>query len=281
MEGQMSIFDLIDEYKEETVLTNERTNERLILGDCSEELKKIPDNSVDLVVIDPPYEFVDASGAGTFGNKRGKAGLNNDYHDEYLTVYRERTEMGKRKKRNLEEMRHITYGFDFSVLDELCRVEKKINIYVWCSKQQVNKILNYFVDRNCYIDILTWHKTNPVPTCNGTYLNDTEYCIFAREKGVKVYGTFETKRKWYLTPLNVKDKRKYNHPTIKPVHIIENLIINSSLEGDTVLDCFMGSGTTGVASKKLGRNFIGIEVNDDYFKIAEERINDTGADEYL
>ena len=75
--------------------------------------------------------------------------------------------------------------------------------------------------------------------------------------------------------MNVKDKKLYSHPTIKPLNIIENLIINSSLRGGVVLDCFMGSGTTGVACKKLGRSFIGCEINEEYFKIAERRINDT------
>lgn len=149
---------------------------------------------------------------------------------------------------------------------------KQINIYVWCSKAQVRKLLAYFEDKGCFIDILTWHKTNPIPTCNGTYLNDTEYCIFAREKGVKVYGSYATKRKYYVTSTNKKDKELYKHPTIKPLEIIKNLIINSSQEGDTVLDCFMGSGTTGVAAKQLNRNFIGMEIDKTFFDIAKERI---------
>jgi len=92
------------------------------------------------------------------------------------------------------------------------------------------------------------------------------------KNGVKIYGNYHTKRKYYVTPANVEDKKKYNHPTIKPLNIIENLIINSSQENDTVLDCFMGSGTTGVACKRLNRNFIGIEIDEKYFEIAKERI---------
>lgn len=152
---------------------------------------------------------------------------------------------------------------------------KATNIYIWCSKAQVRKILEYYENKNCNIDILTWHKTNPIPTCNNTYLNDTEYCIFARAKGVKVYGSYATKRKYYVTKTNVADKKLYEHPTIKPLDIISNLIINSSKEGDTVLDCFMGSGTTGEACRNLNRNFIGIELDKHYFEIAEKRINGT------
>lgn len=112
---------------------------------------------------------------------------------------------------------------------------KKINIYIWCNKEQLVQILNYFNDKGCFLDLLTWHKTNPIPTCNGTYLSDTEYCVFAREKGVKIYGSYQTKKKYYITPCNVEDKKLYGHPTIKPLNIIENLVINSSVEGGCYL----------------------------------------------
>lgn len=220
-------------------------------GDCFELIKNIKDNSVDLVVIDPPYEF---STKYISNNSDNKSPLN------------------KRKNKQAAELKLISSGFDLSILDELNRIMKKINIYIWCSKMQVSKILNYYESKKCNVDILTWHKTNPAPACNNNYLSDTEYLIFAREKGVKMYGCYETKRKYYVTPTNVKDKKLYKHPTIKPLHIIENLIINSSLENDIVLDCFMGSGTTGAACKKLNRKFIGIELDKDYFEIAKNRI---------
>ena len=73
--------------------------------------------------------------------------------------------------------------------------------------------------------------------------------------------------------MNVLDKKKYNHPTVKPLDIIENFVLNSSKEEDVVLDCYMGSGTTGVAALKNNRKFIGIEVNDSYFNTATNRIN--------
>lgn len=237
----------------------------LLQGDCLELLKNIKDNSVDLVVIDPPYEF---GTGGAFGAKKRK------YHKEYTSLDKASTPLDKRKIKSRNETMFVSKGFDFTILDELIRVMKKTNIYVWCSKLQVSKLLNYFEDRGCNIDILTWHKTNPTPTCNNTYLSDTEYCIFARENGVKVNGTYHTKRKYYVSPANVEDKKLYKHPTIKPLNIIENLIINSSNEGDVVLDCFMGSGTTGVACRKLNRDFIGIEIDSEYFKIAKNRIEE-------
>ena len=143
----------------------------------------------------------------------------------------------------------------------------------------MQQYINYFKAKNCFVDLLVWCKTNPVPTCNNKYLSDIEYLIFAREKGVKIYGSYNTKHKFYVTPVNKDDKKKYKHPTIKPLNIIENLIINSSKESDVVLDCFMGTGTTGVACKKLNRMFVGIEINTEYFNNATKRIKETNEKE--
>ena len=211
-------------------------------------IKDIPDNSIDLIVIDPPYQMKIGGLGGAFGKR-------------------------KRNYINELERAQLTKGFDYNILNELVRVMKKVNIYIWCNKDQIRRYIDFFEDLGCNTDLLTWHKTNPLPVCNNTYLSDTEYLLFFREKGVKVYGEYKTKRKYYVTQTNKKDKAKYGHPTIKPLDIIQNLIINSSKEGDTVLDCFMGSGTTGVACANTNRQFIGIELDDTYYKIAEQRIN--------
>lgn len=219
---------------------------RLIKGDSAVQLATIPDSSIDLVIIDPPYEIAKSGGGGSFG-----------------------------KRAHLQELEkaNITKGYDYSILNELVRVMKKINIYIWCNKEQLRRYIDFFEDLGCSTELLTWHKTNPVPTCNNKYLSDTEYLLFFREKGVKLYGRYATKRKYYVTATNKRDKDKYRHPTIKPLEIIENLIINSSKEGDTVLDCFMGSGTTGVACVNTNRQFIGIEIDQEYFETAKQRIN--------
>lgn len=291
-------------------------------ADCYEAIKHIPDNSVDLVIIDPPYEFCAGgngssdiakrkykqkkemysldtditkkkagtgytSGGGCFGTKK------RSYHSQlnetdvslarkkYLD-YVEKNGKDEEAERlrvianavdNRENTSFISKGFSNQILDELVRVMKKINIYIWCSKAQLRQILNYFGDLGCNLDLLTWHKTNPIPTCNNTYLSDTEYCVFAREGGVKLFGNVATKKKYYVSECNVKDKALYDHPTIKPIEIIKNLIINSSSEGDVVLDCFLGSGTTAVACKELGRKYIGFELNEDFYKIAQDRLN--------
>lgn len=152
---------------------------RLINGDCYEKLKEIPNGSVDLVIIDPPYEYTTGGGAGCFGVKH------RSYHEEYYQVAKNTTKLDQRKVKSRNEIINISSGIDYSVLDELDRILNKINIYIWCSKLQVEKLLRHYQEKGCAIDILTWHKTNPLPTMNNTYANDTEYLIFAREKRSK------------------------------------------------------------------------------------------------
>ena len=217
-------------------------------ADCMEVMKTLPDHSIDLIVMDPPYLKKGDErycGGGAFGTAK------REYH----------TELDKKQLLN---------GCPTEVLMEIKRIMKKINLYIWCSKEQLFQYMKFFAEYN--MDLLTWHKTNPTPTCNNKYLSDTEYLLFFRENGVKIYGTYETKRKYYVTPTNKKDKDLYNHPTIKPLDITKNLIINSTKEGAIVLDPFMGSGTTGVACRDLGRNFVGIEIDETYFNIAKGRI---------
>lgn len=218
---------------------------KLYQGDCLEVMKNIEDGSVDLVVTDPPYEIA-TTGAGMYKQA---------------------------DKQYVKELNGMKDGFSEEVLDELCRVMKKINIYFFCSQKQIIPLLDYFVKKKkCNWNILSWHKTNPIPACGNKYLTDTEFILFFREKGVKVYGSFDTKRTWYATPLNQSDKKKYGHPTVKPLSILENLVVNSSHKGEVVLDCFMGSGSTGVACLNTNRNFIGIELDEGYFNIAQNRI---------
>ena len=220
----------------------------LRLGDCLELMKDIPDKSVDLVVIDPPYELETQRGGGFF------------------------RESNEKRRKYQDEIKSMMIGISEQLLDILCNKMKKVNMYIFCSRTQMLTLLNYANKNNFSWNLLTWHKTNPIPTCNNKYLNDTEYIVFMREKGVQVFGSYHTKKSYFITSVNKKEKQLYGHPTIKPLDIIENLIINSSQENDTILDCFMGSGTTGVACIKLNRNFIGIELDEKYFNIAKERI---------
>ena len=84
--------------------------------------------------------------------------------------------------------------------------------------------------------------------------------------------TYDIGKTIYYTAIKQNDKKQYLHPTIKPLNIIENLVKISSREGDVILDPFVGSGTTCVAAKRLGRKYIGFEINEKYYKIAKDRL---------
>lgn len=241
------------------------------LGDCYEIIKSIPTNSVDLIITDPPYDIDAGIGGGSFGTSK------RDYHSEYTKLSRDNhLREGLRIIHNSNQLgkniRAICGGFDYSLLDELDRVMKKINIYIWCNKNQIRSLMEHYEKKGCNVDLLVRYKTNPIPTCNSKYLSDLEYCVFARDKGVKLYGTYKTKSKVYISKANVEDKKKFKHPTIKPLERIKEYIINSSVEGEVILDPFFGSGTTGVAAKELKRKFIGIEINEEYYRIACDRL---------
>lgn len=221
---------------------------QLYNDDCLKVLKAMPSNSIDLVVTDPPF-IIETSGAG---------------------IYKQAD------KQYVKELNFMKDGFSDEVLDELCRVMKKINVYFFCSQKQIIPLLDYFVkEKKCNWNLLRWAKVNPVPACGNKYLTDTEFILFFREKGVRIGGTFATKFTYYLSPLNQKDKKLYGHPTVKPLELVERFVLNSSEEGGVILDPFMGSGTTGAAAKKNNRDFIGIELEPKYFDIAKKRIECT------
>ena len=221
------------------------------LGDCYELIKQIPDNSIDLIITDPPYEIGKGGMTGIFKN-RDKIG--HKYYDAIMD-------------------KKLDKGINLSILDEFVRSLKKINIYIWCNKDQISDYLDYFVkNKKCNFEFIIWGKNDPTPFTCGHYLKDKEYCLFFW-KGSYLKGNYETMKTIYMSNKNKQDGKTFNHPTIKPLNIITNLIINSSKENDIVLDCFAGSGTTCVAAKELGRQYIGMEIDPEYHKIAVDRLN--------
>lgn len=225
--------------------------------DCLEGMRGMPDGCIDCIIADPPY-VLDNQGGGFWSKSE----------DPAVNHYNAR---GTRK--GMDRLGDIKDGIEESVLDEMCRVMKRINIYLFCSQRQIQGYLEYFVTRRkCNWNLISWHKTNPIPACGNKYLNDTEFILFFREKGVALGGTYDTKRTFYTTLRNQEDNIKYGHPTVKPLHIIRNLIVNSTDMGGVILDPFIGSGTTAVACIKERRHFIGFELNKDYYDKAVRRI---------
>lgn len=137
--------------------------------------------------------------------------------------------------------------------------------------------MKFFIEENgCIYDLLVWVKTNCTPFSNNTYLPNLEYCLLFREPGFTSLNHSQgsdKKKKYHLSGTNVLDKQDYLHPTIKPIVFVENHIANSTQPNDIVLDPFAGSGTTCIAAKRLGRKFIGFEIDDKYYKIAKDRVS--------
>ena len=227
---------------------------KLYLGDCLEEMDKLirQNIQVDAIITDPPYEFKDGGLGGGVG-EISKRSLKKDIDNEKL---------------------HQSLDIEVLFEDYFKYLLKKINVVSFCTEKMLNKYINYCEKNNYYYTILVWNKTNPTPLCNNRYLNNIEFIIHIREKGVKILGDYYSKGKVYTSPVNKKDKKEFKHPTIKPKELIKKLIKNHTEEKQTILDMFMGSGTTGVVAKELKRNFIGIELSKEYYDIACKRIND-------
>jgi len=219
----------------------------IYLGDAYELIKQIPNKSIDCIYTDIPYLIVSGGGG--------------------------HSELSQRIVKNKSiDIGHLSDGIDYAIFDEFKRVMKKVNLFIWCSKLQLIDILNYWGKDNNY-EVLVWVKTNPTPQTNNVWLPDIEYCLYFREKGVKLNDGYDIKSKWYQAPINKADKDLYDHPTIKPLDLVKKHLLHTTQENDIVLDTFIGSGTTAVACKELKRNYIGFELDETYYKIAVDRIN--------
>lgn len=217
---------------------------------CLDILKTIPDDSIDLIVTDPPYKITSRGSSGTMGGywksdiaKKGRIFKNNnisckEYLPEFYRILKEKT---------------------------IC--------YVMCNNTNLQEMMNVGVESGfSFVKCLIWEKGNKI--CGRYYMNCFEYIILFRKGGDRTINDCGTPDILKVPIKKLKDENGKNlHDTEKPVELMEILVKNSSNENEIVLDPFMGIGSTGVACKNLGRNFIGIEIDEKYFKIAEERIN--------
>lgn len=246
---------------------------------CYNAIKDIPTASIDCVYIDIPYlhtqggksekELYKRYEKRTQELKGYNLKLNNNIDKSIHNLLR----INKYKAETRLETSAIDTGIDYSIFDDLCRVMKKINIFIWCSKLQLLDIMNYFIGKKrCNFELLVWAKTNAIPT-NNSLLSDLEYCLYFRENGVVIDTDYSNKSRWFCSSSNKKDKYKFKHPTIKPLQFVESHIKLATKENDVVLDCFLGSGTTAVACKNLKRHFIGFEKEKAYYDTAVNRLN--------
>jgi DNA modification methylase len=168
--------------------------------------------------------------------------------------------MGAKRKYLADINGHIDSGFDPALL------RGRENWFVFCGKPQILKLAAEAETQGLRWQLLTWNKTNPTPLSNGNYLPDTEYMVHAFRT-----HRWEGKSRFIVGPVERGD---FDHPTVKPMYVMERSLRCASRSGDLILDPFMGSGTTGVACVRLGRRFTGIKIEPRYFDIACRRIAD-------
>ena len=217
---------------------------------CIDFLETYNGPRIDLVVTDPPYNLPSWEGGGF---------------------------MDAKKTQWISEMNvdNLSKSYDICKYAELINKAQgnNINAYFFCNKLQIPEYFKVYVDKyKCKFDILCWHKQNAMPTFHGKYLTDTEYILYFRNNGGCNPQRYEDARTFFIQGINLVDKKKYKHPTIKPLNIVATLIRNSSNEGDVVFDGFIGSGTTAIAAIQEKRHFIGCELDATFYKIAQDRI---------
>jgi len=208
--------------------------------DAIDLLRSLPDNSVDLILTDPPYMISDRKGSNY------SAG---DWDKEY-TMEKLNYSMGLLSPKVKPGGTCIIF-FDF---------RKMTHLYDMMEKHGFKNLRQIF-----------WHKTNPRATHSKSYYHmATEFALVGIKKGAKHTFNSENDKGIYEYPIPGGKIRK--HPTQKPEKLFEELIQKHSNKGDLVVDPFLGSGTTAAAAKNTGRRFTGSEINPNYFKEIELRV---------
>ena len=253
-------------------MINLNLKNKIINGDSLKELKKIPDESFDLIFADPPYNL-------QLRNKlirpdRSKVSAVNDKWDQFESFK--------------------TYdNFTTSWLTECKRILKKNgSIWVIGSYHNIFRVGSIIQDLGFWIlnDVI-WNKNNPMPNFRGTrFTNAHETLIWAsKDKNSKYTFNYQSlkclnddlqmRSTWNLPICNgnerLKEKGKKVHSTQKPESLLHRILLASTNKNDLVLDPFLGSGTTAVVAKKLGRIFYGIEKEKSYFDATNKRLKNT------
>lgn len=222
---------------------------------CFDFLPKIETKSINLILIDPPYEIsreTNFQSGELTGTDTDRFRISMDFGDW---------------DKNFTGLETI-FKEGYRVLKDggtmICFYD------IW----KIETIKKYY-DNNKFkqIRFIEWLKTNPVPINSKiNYLsNAREIAVLGIKKAKPTFNS-SYDNGIYNFPI-CHDKGRF-HPTQKPLELIEALILKHSNEGDTVLDCFSGSGTTGVAALKNNRNFLGCEINPEYYEKSLQRIKE-------
>lgn len=235
----------------------------LIQGDCIEEMKKIPDGSVDAVLTSPPYNM----------NLRIRNG-------KYCS--RQIVKEISTKYKNFDDNLPMSQYFEFNkaVLTECLRVSDLVfyNVqFLTGNKPALFNLIGEFSDK--MKEFIVWDKEVAQPAIGTGVMNSQFEVLLVLQNSAPESRHFKTSQFGRGTLPNlwrIKRGRKIDksHGAVFPLELAERVIRNFTEENAYVLDPFMGTGTTGSACKNLNRNFIGIELDEEYFKIAEKRINE-------
>ncbi len=239
----------------------------LVRGDCAEVMAKIPDQCVDLIFADPPYGL---SGGGTTCSGGARVGVDKGAWDAPMTP----AESLLFHERWLEQARHVL----------------KPTGTIWISgTHHVIFDVGFALRRLGFhvLNLVTWCKSNAAPHLAGRYLtHSTEQLIWASPKKLEplahVFNYQELKRDnggkqlrdFWIIPVTFAphEKQQGKHPTQKPEALLERIVRASSAPGALVLDPFNGGGTTGAVSIRLGRRYIGIDLDPHYLDSTARRL---------
>lgn len=240
---------------------------KLLNDDCLNLLKSLGNNSIDLVVTDPPYKII-SGGCTKKAGKNETAGIlnkrdipKNDLKRKWLN----KNNVDFVKTGNL--FKHNTIEFK-DWISEVYRVMKEqTHAYFMANDRNLYALIHEAQNAGFKLqNVLVWKKNNATP--NKYYMKNCEFVVMFRKGKAKNINKMGSKS--VIEVNNIIGNKL--HPTEKPVELLEILIKNSTNVGDTVLDPFVGAGSSGIAAISLGRDFIGSEIDPEYFEIAEKRI---------
>lgn len=224
----------------------------ILRGDSRDIIKRIPDNSIDFILTDPPYNL----GQHSTGNipLPGRTAMNNDVAEWDMVDF-----------------------IPEEWADEFIRILKPTgNLFIFTSYNQLGRWYNCLDHRFDTSNFMIWHKTNPAPKVfKAGFLNSCEIIFTCWNKKHTWNFISQTEMHNFIeSSICMKPERLSNpkHPAQKPVAILRKMIDIASNENDIVFDPFMGVGSTGVAALELNRRFIGVELDDSYFEAAKKRI---------
>jgi len=237
----------------------------LRLGDCLEIMKTIPDNSVDLVLTSPPYNI----NLRIRGNEYCRRSPNEQGPCNKYAEFKDSYSIGE------------YFNIQKLAISEMIRVSKQVFYIIQPltgNKEALFRLIGNFSEQ--IKEIIIWDKKHAEPAIMRQVLNSEYEFIIVFDSTTARQRLFENAKFERGTLSNIfrqghSTERINGHSATFPKDLVSKILINFTAVNSNILDPYMGSGTTGCACKELKRNFIGIEINEKYFKDAERKINNT------